>query len=618
MGLLEIKEYSFAYPQRQELTLEHINIDIHKGEFVLLCGPSGCGKSTLLRQLKTILRPHGAITGQIFFAGKELDALNEREQSARIGYVMQDPDAQLVTDKVWHELAFGLESLGFDTQTIRIRVAEMASYFGIQEWFHKGVDELSGGQKQILNLASIMVMHPQILILDEPTSQLDPIAANDFLETIYKINRELGTTILMTEHRMQEVFHLADKVIVMDQGKVILNDWPQVVARKLYEKKHPIFQAIPVPTQVFLEVEQEKAAPAVTSVEANAPEKVEGWIPLTIRDGRTYLEKKLESMEADVVHEDVIYGEVAGYGKHQNTLIEEIDVKEKQQVIDQIEDKEVLLDVSEVWFRYEKNAPDVVKGASLQIRKGELYCLLGGNGTGKSTLLSTLCRMRKPYRGKITLDGKNLQKYSDRELYQAYLGVVPQNPQTLFVKKSVRLELFEMIGGTKEKLSEEFQIDMEKAKVVEEIAKLVHLEHRMDSHPFDLSGGEQQRLALAKILLLRPKLLLMDEPTKGMDALLKKEFAQILITLKNHGVTIFMVSHDIEFCAEYADRCGMFFDGGIVSEGTPKQFFACNSFYTTAANRMARAFDREVILKDEVVELICSCRPNNKYKICDE
>ena len=592
MGFLEINDYSFAYPQREEITLKNINIRIEKGEFVLLCGASGCGKSTLLRQLKTILRPHGAIQGEIRFAGKLLDSMNAREQSARIGYVMQDPDAQLVTDKVWHELAFGLESLGFDTKTIRIRAAEMASYFGIQEWFHKGVEELSGGQKQILNLASIMVMHPQILILDEPTSQLDPIAANEFLETVYKINRELGTTILMTEHRMQEVFHLADRVIVMDGGEVLLDGWPQVVARHLYEQNHPMFQAIPVPTQIFLEVEKEKAAPRVTSINAHAPELVEGWIPLTIRDGRTYLEQKLSSLDNDSMYEEVIYGQHAGYGKQR---------KENEA------NQEVMLNIDEVWFRYEKHTPDIVKGASLKIYKGEIYCLLGGNGTGKSTLLSCMCRMRRPYRGKITLGGKNILKYSDRELYQAYLGVVPQNPQSLFVKKTVRLELFEMIGGTKEVLSEEFPIDMEKAKVVDEIAKLVHLEHRMDSHPFDLSGGEQQRLALAKILLLRPKVLLMDEPTKGMDALLKQEFAQILNTLKDHGVTIFMVSHDIEFCAEYADRCGMFFDGGIVSEDIPKHFFACNSFYTTAANRMVRAFDKEAILKEEVVELIHKC-----------
>ena len=613
MGFLEIKEYSFAYPQREEVTLEKININIEKGEFVLLCGASGCGKSTLLRQLKTILRPHGDIHGEIRFGGKILDEMDAREQSARIGYVMQDPDAQLVTDKVWHELAFGLESLGFDTKTIRIRVAEMASYFGIQEWFHKGVEELSGGQKQILNLASIMVMHPQILILDEPTSQLDPIAANEFLETVYKINRELGTTILMTEHRMQEVFHLADRVIVMDGGKVLLDGWPQVVARQLYEMNHAMFQAIPVPTQIFLEVEQEKAIPRVTNLESGAPEKVEGWIPLTIRDGRTYLERKLSSMDDDSVHTDVIFGQNAGYGRKRKEWEETCGANRKSNAVtaasgsEKTQPQEIMIDIDEVWLRYEKDTPDIVKGASLKIMKGEVYCLLGGNGTGKSTLLSTMCRMRKPYRGKITLGGKNLQKYSDRELYQAYLGVVPQNPQSLFVKKNVRLELFEMIGGPKERMSEDFPIDMEKARVVDEIAKLVHLDHRMDSHPFDLSGGEQQRLALAKILLLRPKVLLMDEPTKGMDALLKQEFAEILMTLKEHGVTIFMVSHDIEFCAEYADRCGMFFDGGVVSEDIPKNFFACNSFYTTAANRMVRAFDKEAILKQEVVNLIHAC-----------
>ncbi len=266
--------------------------------------------------------------------------------------------------------------------------------------------------------------------------------------------------------------------------------------------------------------------------------------------------------------------------------------------------KEILLEAKDLWFRYEKDLPDIVKGANFTLHKGEFFCLLGGNGTGKSTTLSLLCRLRKPYRGKILLEGKDIRKYKDAELFRGFLGVLPQNPQSLFVKKTVEEELYEMVGGSKEKKNEEYHLAMEKKEAVEGVAKVTHLEGLMHRHPYDLSGGEQQRLALAKILLLRPKLLLMDEPTKGVDSYFKKEFAEILSLLKEQGVTIFMISHDIEFCASYADRCGLFFDGAIVASGNPTEFFAGNNFYTTAANRMARKYAPYAVTGKDVIECL--------------
>ena len=221
-----IKNLTFSYPEQAQRALDDVTLTVKQGEFLVLCGPSGCGKSTLLRQLKTVLAPHGRKTGEIFFEDRLLETLDQREQSRRIGFVLQSPENQIVTDKVWHELAFGLESLGCDTPTIRRRVAEMASFFGIQTWFYKNVTELSGGQKQLLNLASVMAMQPSVLILDEPTSQLDPIAASDFLATVGKINRELGTTILLTEHRLEDAFPMATRVAVMDHGRLLCTGTP--------------------------------------------------------------------------------------------------------------------------------------------------------------------------------------------------------------------------------------------------------------------------------------------------------------------------------------------------------------------------------------------------------
>ena len=215
------KDVSFSYPEQRNKALRHISFSIDQGEFLILCGPSGCGKSTMLRHLKTCLTPHGVLTGEILFGGKPLSETDERTQAQEIGFVLQSPENQVVTDKVWHELAFGLESLGFDTPTIRRRIAEIAAFFGIENWFYQNVTELSGGQKQLLNLASVMVMNPKILVLDEPTAQLDPIAASDFLALLGKINRELGITVVLTEHRLEEAFPYATRVIAMETGEIV-------------------------------------------------------------------------------------------------------------------------------------------------------------------------------------------------------------------------------------------------------------------------------------------------------------------------------------------------------------------------------------------------------------
>ena len=227
MALFAFEELTFRYPEAPRDALRDVSVAIEPGQFVLVCGQSGCGKTTLLRQFKSALAPHGHQSGQVLFDGVPL--ADVPEQVARIGFVMQDPDAQIVTDKVWHELAFVLESLGCDERTMRLRVAEMASYFGIQHWFHKNVGELSGGQKQLLNLASVMAARPDVLVLDEPTSQLDPIAASDFLATVHRINRELGTTVVMSEHRLEEVYGLADRVVVLDGGEIRMDGAPEEV-----------------------------------------------------------------------------------------------------------------------------------------------------------------------------------------------------------------------------------------------------------------------------------------------------------------------------------------------------------------------------------------------------
>ena len=534
MDAITVQSLTFTYPGETEKALDDISLTIQSGAFAVLCGPSGCGKSTLLRQLKTVLTPHGRRSGAIFVDGQPLDSMDQRTQSQRIGFVLQSPDNQIVTDKVWHELAFGLESLGCDTPVIRRRVAEMASFFGIQTWFYKDVTALSGGQKQLLNLASVMVMQPDVLILDEPTSQLDPIAASEFLSVLGKINRELGTTIVLTEHRLEEAFALATDVIVMEHGRLLCSGTPQQVGEKLQTMGHRMFLAMPAAMRVWAAVADDASC------------------PVTVRDGRQWLNQYAAQHAMQPLPEERVH-EYPG---------------------------DSVLSIQDVWFRYEQNLPDVVKGFSLTVQQGEFVALLGGNGTGKTTSLKLLAGLIHPQRGMVKAAGT--------------IAMLPQNPQTLFFKKTVLEDLKELFADWK--IS-----DTRKEERLSRVIRLCHLEPFLYRHPYDLSGGQQQRCALAKLLLLRPQILLLDEPTKSLDAAFKQELAMILQRLLRDGVTIVMVSHDIEFCAEYAHRCALFFDGGIVAEAAPRAFFSGNSFYTAAANRIGRDVIPEAVTVGDII-----------------
>ncbi|MDO5331352.1 MAG: ATP-binding cassette domain-containing protein, partial [Bacillota bacterium] len=479
---------------------------------------------------------------EIYFEGKLLQEVDNRTQSSRIGFVQQNPDNQIVTDKVWHELAFGMESLGYDTPTIRRRVAEMASFFGISDWFYKNVSELSGGQKQLLNLAAIMTMQPSVLVLDEPTSQLDPIAASDFLSMLGKINRELGTTIILTEHRLDEAFTYSTKVAVMEKGTLIAVGTAKEVGLKLKDLGNAMFLAMPIATRIWASVN--------TALDC----------PVTVREGRDFL---------DELSKTVTFSDVPK--KEEHTY-----------------DNKVLIEAKEIWFKYDKNLPDVIKGLDIKLHKGEYISILGGNGAGKSTTLKVLSGIKKAYRGNVSVNGS--------------LALLAQNPQALFVKKTVREDLFEVFADKK---IEKEEVEKRILNVVE----LCRLNTLLDRHPFDISGGEQQRAALAKVLLLQPEILLLDEPTKGLDAEFKEVFADILEKLLASGIGIIMVSHDVEFCAKYAHKCALFFDGNIINIAEPQKFFAGNSFYTTSANRISRGYMEGAVTPEDVMKAIGGTLP---------
>ena len=541
MQTFTITDLSFTYPTESVPALQNVSLSIEAGSFTVLCGRSGCGKSTLLRQLKPILQPHGTQTGEILFEGKPLSSLSQRTQSARIGFVLQNLDAQLVTDKVWHELAFGLESLGLSTPVIRRRVAEIASFFGIQNWFYKPVCELSGGQKQLVNLASVMALEPSVLLLDEPTSQLDPIAATDFLSTLGRLNRELGTTIILSEHRLEDALALSTNVVFLERGRILDTGTASEVGSRLKAAGSDMFSAMPVPMRIYAGVPNDLPC------------------PVTVAQGRQWLQAFSET------HPLCPVPPAAPSEKREGPAAVELD---------------------EAFFRYDKQSPDVVKALTLRAYPGELLAILGGNGTGKSTTMGLISGIHRAYRGKVSVLGTAPQEVSGK------IALLPQDPQTLFVKNTVIEDLLSVLDDAPR--------DRRKALALEK-ARLCELMELLERHPYDLSGGEQQRAALCKVLLREPEVLLLDEPTKGLDAEFKRVFARIIRRLCARGVCVIMVSHDAEFCASYASRCAMFFDGAIVAEGTPREFFSSGSFYTTSASRMARGLLPGAITPEDVI-----------------
>lgn len=609
MEKIRIENLTFKYPLGNKNALEDVSLTIGKSDFVVVCGKSGCGKSTLLRHLKKSMLPYGEKSGNVYIDEIEVEEQDDRTSASQVGFVQQNPDNQLVTDKVWHELAFGLENLGYSNPVIKRRVAEMASYFGIHNWFRRNVSELSGGQKQLLNLASIMAMKPDLLILDEPTSQLDPIAAMDFLNTIYKINRDLGVTVVISEHRLENVFPMADKVIVLDQGHVLTEAGPREVAMFLSKSNegepHPMFYGMPHVMRIFADkagthentgtyengvADRKVAAHENVADEGalNRARKVADRIPLTIREGRLLLEEALKDYDEEVLRTlEVPFGnELIFNCDRSDSLTEEAAVPSAASA------GATALTCKELYFRYQRNSDYVLRGLSINLDKGKLQCLLGGNGSGKSTLLKAMVGIVKPQRGSA--------KIAQTET----IAMVPQNPQALFTEITVEEEMLEGMANLNID-------DDEKVKVVDEMLKLMEIEHLRVANPYDLSGGEQQRLAIGKVMTMSPSILLLDEPTKGLDPFFKLTLGNILKNLTRQGTTIFMVSHDVDFCAQFGDKCALFFDGEISAEGESREFFSGNSFYTTTANQLTSKWRDDLILPEDVIKWLASINPGD-------
>ncbi|MEF9960339.1 MAG: ATP-binding cassette domain-containing protein [Niameybacter sp.] len=536
MALYEIHNLTFTYPLHTSPTLKDVHLNIQKGDFVLLFGPSGSGKSTLLRQLKKEIWPVGTRIGEVLFEGAPLDTLPPKRTASQIGMVFQNPDQQIVLSTVYEELAFGMENLGFDPLEMQRRIGEISTFLGINHWLYKATYELSGGQKQLLNLASIMTLYPDVLLLDEPTSQLDPIATQNFLNILKRLNEEFGITIIMTEHQLEPIFPLIHQVFILQKGQITYTGPPRLALYDLYvQGEATLLDYIPTVSRLYLGIEKDVKAQAIPLT----PREATSWFEALARD--TFTPTPLPST---------------------------------------YEQAPAILTCKDLYFQYSKSSPLVLERVNLKVPDGALLAILGGNGSGKSTFLKVLAGILQPLKGKIQTS--------------ASIGYLPQNPMTLFHETTVSAQLENTLGASP---------TSEQTHALKEIIQFLTLEPLLGHHPYDLSGGEMQKVALATVLLRNPSLLLLDEPTKGLDPYFKKQLARYLQALLAKGKTIVMVSHDLEFIAAYATWVTLMFSGKLLALSPSTTFFSDNVFYTTTIHRTVKKRLPHAITLEEVKAL---------------
>lgn len=502
---LTLDAVTFAYPETTEPVLCDCSWEVPSGAFALLVGGTGSGKSTLLSLCRPQISPAGELSGSIIVDGRDVREFSDAESARSIGYVFQDPDNQIVCESVWHEMAFGLENLGTPQDEMRRLVAETSYFFGMEDWFRAQTDTLSGGRKQLLALASTLVMQPRLLLLDEPTAQLDPIAEKNFLHALFRVNRELGCTVVVATHRPQAMIDYATCAYELCDGHV---------------------------------------------------DKIADMTTLSVRS--TLLES--ESSEGTGVAKPVASSAI---------------------------NKDALA-VKGAWFRYDRNASWVLRGLDLRVSTGQVHALVGGNGCGKSTLLSALAGATKLRRGKA-------------KRASASVVLLPQDPRALFVAETALDELQEGMLSTHDAASVRTVADARAFKLgraaagvraaksacitetvrtpAEEMLHYLGISDCGNLHPYDLSGGQRQLLALGKLLLPGPDILLLDEPTKGLDIEARRTVARVLRDRARAGCAVLMATHDLDFAAQVADVVSMMFDGEIACTQPTDEFFSSNVYY---------------------------------------
>jgi energy-coupling factor transport system ATP-binding protein len=531
---IKIQNLNYYYPNSNEKALDDINLEIKDGEFILVAGYSGSGKSTLAKCITGAVPNFygGKIGGKVLLDDEEILKIDERRRASLITMVFQDPERQLLMNKVYREIAFGLENIALDEGTIKKRIWESLEFCGITDLYDRDISTLSGGQKQKVAIASALSFMPRCIILDEPTSQLDPVSADEILNIVKKINRELMINVIVIEQRVSRWFDSIDKLIVMKDGRI------EFVGTK--EEAYRINNSV-----------------------------VHQFFPSRIK-----VAKKI-GIEQYPSDSRVI-----------KSRLKDISLKSINKEENKGEDR---LKVDNITVKY--GSFTAVKNVGFSIKNGEIAALIGPNGAGKSTLLKSIIGL-VDYRGNILLDGKTMNKLSikDRALQIGYLS---QNPNDYITKDTVYEELLFTLNN----------FNIKDKGIVDDILKKLDLYKHKDKNPRDLSGGEKQRLALANTLILRPKVLLLDEPTRGIDNNIKGEIAKILKGLADEGVSIILITHDIEFAADISDKFILMFNGEIAEMGDRKVLEDC-IFYTTEINKLIREFKGGIFTYKQFIEAL--------------
>lgn len=547
--IVKVVDFNFEYALAQRKSLKNISLSVQSDDFIAIAGDSGSGKTTLLRQLKSELWPVGKRTGEVLFEGTPLPQLTKRDSAQSIGMVFQNPDDQLVMDTVISELAFSLENINVEADIIQQRIAELVSFMGLQDILYENVQNLSGGQKQLVNLAGVLILRPKLLLLDEPTAQLDPIATKEFFSLLNRVHDELGIAIVMSEHILDDVLPLANKLWIMHDGNLQFCGSTDEVLKDLWREPH-LKNFIPDVPYLFLKDH---------ALESNKVAR----LPLTVLEGREALQS-------------------------QNVVL-----KEQLRNVSMPGQHPVVAELKHLEFEYDRQGQPILDDLNLEVRQKDWVAIIGKNGTGKTTLLKVIMGFLNLRRGTIQLLGKKLSHWTKNKghFYQK-ISYLSQNPSDYFSYETV----------WEEYVNRATQLGLQDPeKQATDMLRKMTITHIAEQNPHDASGGEQQLITLGLLLLSQPQILLLDEPTKGLDPIRRTNLGNILKRLQNeNNLTVIMVSHDMNFSAEYATKCALLFDGKLVTKAEPHRFFADNFFYTTTINRMVRYQLPKVIHRQEV------------------
>lgn len=537
MDVIKIDNITYWYPECSKPAIQDVNLCIKQGELVLLVGPSGCGKSTLLRLINKLVPDYygGKIKGNVYLWGKDIKSHSRREIASGVGMVYQHPEKQIVLQDVERELAFGLENLNTDINKMKRNVSEVISFLNLGGIRERSSMNLSGGEKQKLAIGSVIAMDPEVIIFDEPISQLDPIAAEEVLNCISRLNREMGKTIIMAEQRLDKCFEMADRVIFMEDGRIIGegsgNHIPKSITQRCF---------LPVIPYIFRSAE---------------------WpsVPLNVKEARR-----------QIIDQDCTSISVSGEVKSSACPV---------------------LQASNISFGYNK-INKVVKNINLSLNKGELLTVMGENGAGKSTLFKIISGLVDNYKGQVRINGKNLKEMDTKERVKT-IGYLSQNPNDYLGRDTV----FDEVAYTLRNIGEY------DAHRVDKMLLRMDLEYLRNKNPRDLSGGEKQRTALACTMIAEPEVLILDEPTRGMDWNSKESLGRYLRELCSSGTSVVLITHDVDFAADYTDSIALMFDGSIIASGECSEMVKDAIYYSPQAAKVFRGIC-SIVRSSEAIECL--------------